>query len=103
MSFLGEDSSTIASLDKNATSMKTISTTGPGMLTKQIFAFLNSSSAEESKMRTVILKTSVFHCVPNTTQANLADEDSVALLKTQWLTPDSVAVHWWQKSWQAQV
>jgi hypothetical protein len=104
MSFLGAESKVLAEIDSNSAAMSTISSTGPGMLTKEIFTLLSCEDFDvtdnEAKLRTAILPTEKFHCVPNYISVNLFDDELTERLKNQWVTPETVAVHWWQKSWQ---
>jgi hypothetical protein len=107
----------------------TMTQTGPGMLTRMMCKHMihivdrinqrangtntsvNNSAAPQSPNddnnyfdRVVVFDKSVFSPVPNSINVNLADtsEHSIAereQIKKQYVTEDTVAIHWWQKSW----
>ncbi len=114
-----EQRQAISNLGKHDEAMRVIASTGPGMLTRRIYDFLkdnalhtNASCRGENGSRLLILPSAVFHPVPNDIsvdvgidcyddalrcQQNMA---AMAELKAAWLRQETVAVHWWQRSWQ---
>lgn len=48
---------------------------------------------------TVIFPFTTFNAIPNTVSIPVGDLDSLNLMKEQYLTCDSLLVHWWQRSW----
>lgn len=99
--------------------MRTIATTGPGMFTRELLSFLQEQEQEQKGYRdnaadaagfsndgsggnagVVVLDVQVFHAVPNSARVDLQDEGSRSVWKQRCCTAESVAVHWWQQSWQ---
>lgn len=85
----------------------TIAQTGPGLLTRVICQCLAANSCiggdeENSGLRGVLLlPVDVFHPVPNNVHVCLEDAvESIEDLKSRHVTAKTVAIHWWQCSWQ---
>ena len=98
---------------------QTISCTGPGLLTRTIFSFLKKQSSSsiasysdtsapcsstfDPSLGLQLLTTEVFSPVPNNVRVSLTDDGLAAreAAKAQFVSSDStLAIHWWQRSWQ---
>lgn len=96
----------------------TIKTTGPGLLTRSVHHFLRQEQDKDKereremkvewgtrlgKSRVMILPTEVFSPIPNTVRVGLEEQHAKerdALKKVFVIEGMTVAVHWWQRSWQ---
>jgi len=110
LAFLGADRKELAAVTSHDAAMKIITSTGPGMFTRQVYAFLSDQESGRMLMEAslateaplIILPRCVFHPVPNTVDVDIADAEKLAALKAEWAQKSTLAIHWWQKSWQAQ-
>ena len=73
--------------------------TGPFMLTECLGSALREGGPDVSEL--VIFPSEVLHPVPNTVNVDIGDAIGTEKLKERYLTERSLAVHWWQRSWQA--
>jgi len=102
LAFLGTEKTDLISMSANDAAMKVIQCTGPGMFTRQVYAFLKEQElrGEEVTHAPLILPRAVFHPVPNHVDVDIAETENLARLKAAWVQENTVAIHWWQKSWQ---
>eukprot|EP01034_Spumella_vulgaris_P023249 gene23249-29454_t len=119
-----EESSSLTKAVSDTGFKNTIEQTGPGMLTKVVFEYLNSvpshndecleasssvgsdsiRSVQELHRSSVIFAKEVFSPVPNTVCVDLSDSSEASVLEIErvkqlYVTESTVAIHWWQKSW----
>lgn len=99
--FLGpSDAAALAGLTPLArpSAPEVVRLTGPLMLTECLVSALRQGGPEVSGL--VVFPVDVLHPVPNTVDVDVGDEASTEELKRRYLTERSLAVHWWQRSWQ---
>lgn len=86
-----------------------ISRSGPGLLTRAVYSVITSLSEaaytdrriEANGDRIVLFPIHLFHPLPNYFKVTLGEkEDEISALKLKYLRPETVAIHWWQRSWQ---
>ena len=119
-----------ATAASSPTASETITLTGPGLLTRIIYQYftaedsLSTSEVDtdtsspctgrdqhilgEDTDRIVLFPVDMFHPVPNNVHIALQGEEEeedthnshIEDLKGQFLTTNTIAIHWWQRSWQ---
>lgn len=109
MSFLSStDMSSFQNVITNESPQQIITATGPGMFTRSVSEYLvNSRSSAPSDPfsrvlfdTTVVFPVHVFHPVPNFVKVDIEDSTHMDLLKNEHVLENTVAIHWWQCSWQ---
>ena len=89
--------------------LTTIATTGPGHITRCIYEHLSHTLQREGAdfvnrgdvdQDIVIFPSDYFHAVPNSVRVALENVEERERLKDIYITENSRAVHWWQRSWQ---
>ena len=72
--------------------------TGPLCFTSCIETYLSRVAPDANDV--LVLPSYVAHAVPNHERVDLSDQTACELLKLKFITPRSLVVHWWQRSWQ---
>ena len=86
----------------------TIAETGPGHVTKCIAQYIADAVAQDKHFpdqsdtvnSVVIFPVDYFHAVPNSVRVDIQDISGRNHLKELHTTANTIAVHWWQRSWQ---
>jgi len=102
LAFLGADTKDLTAIASNDAAMKIIQCTGPGMYTRQVYAFLveHELRGAEAGAAILILPRCVFHPVPNNVDVDISETQKLEMLKATWVRESTIAIHWWQRSWQ---
>jgi hypothetical protein len=104
--FIGDGALPAIQSSMQTTFSQIISDTGPGHVTRCVFAYLSCPRDEEGAgagagvIDVMVFPMDFFHSVPNSTRVDIEDTLERERLKARYLTERSVAVHWWQRSWQ---
>mmetsp|Transcript_13836 Transcript_13836/g.20704 ORF Transcript_13836/g.20704 Transcript_13836/m.20704 type:complete len:308 (+) Transcript_13836:43-966(+) len=78
----------------------TITHTGPGLITKHIAEYIEST-AEGNGDGVVIFNRDVFHPVPNSVQIDIRNAYERKRYRDMYVVSENtIAIHWWQRSWQ---
>lgn len=103
-----EEIKTIQTINNNATAMETIRNTGPGLLTSCLSNYTKKEHVQNNNnlcKNFGILPIKVFHAIPNNETVSL-DTDIHSTNKRNQIKEkyidvnSSIAVHWWQRTWQ---
>ena len=113
MAFLGgADALNLHQVIKSTDAADTISTTGPGMLTKVLCESLLPKRGGDREVESeleeqgppehlVIFPPEVFNPVPNTARVKLTtNKGATEEVKASYIGESSLAVHYWQQTWQ---
>ena len=113
-SFMGGMIEGFVPLATENSKIDTIAQTGPGMLTRVVDKYMNSllsgtmqkcsteSVENNCGKRVVLFPIDIFHPVPNDVRISMLEIacNGAEALKRQFVTDSTVAIHWWQRSWQ---
>lgn len=115
MAFLGNaDQFNLQEVIKSSSTSDTISSTGPGMFTGVVCAFLVQITGDKSSMNrgevdmqeeeyrdsVVIFPSEIFCPLPNTARVRLGPGVDYSAVTAPYLTERSLAVHHWQSTWE---
>lgn len=97
----------LQTINNNAAAMETIRNTGPGLLTSCLSNYIKKENVQNNNLckNLGILPKKVFHAIPNNESVSLGT-DKLSLNKRNQLKEKyvdvntSIAVHWWQRTWQ---